>query len=257
MGAKQVAAVLALFALLFAGRASAREHRYEDLYTWAQGVQWVATQPDRKYVEAFIQVRSHDKAVPVERITLLIHARRGDIAVPVSAGGVLVLPIDGDLIAENPRIEFTARVGVAVSVRVSAPPSRVFDYRLLQDMVAEYYRLVGRQNFLPAQFKSAHVRGLALAGTDGLTAGSSCGLVPRRRDAALVIPYDEHLPGDCRIELSRMPASIHIASQPKLGSRVGSPAISGLALASPALIASSLSGRMSALPATTPPTSTR
>lgn len=195
----------------FTGVLQAREHHYEDLYAWAQGVQWVNARPDRRYVEAFIQVRSRKADVPVGTIRLSIHASGGDIVVPLSSSGVLDLPINGALVEENPLIEFSGKAAVSVTVRVSAPARQSFDYALVRDMVAEYYKTVNQQNFLPDQFKSTHVRGLALRGAeDGLQVQSGCGLKVERHKEAVVIDYDEHAPADCKVTLSRQPAAMEL-----------------------------------------------
>jgi len=199
--------MLVLFA--FTSGLQAKERHYAQLYSWAQGVQWVNARPDRQYVEAFIQVRSHERNIPIEKVRLVIHASGGDRMVALPASGVLTLPIDGDLITEDPVVEFSSRVGVTVVIRASAPPRQDFDYGLIGAMVREYTETVSRQNFLPDQFQSVHVRGLALRG-DGIAVHSSCGVVARKRGDALVIDYDPQLPADCKVELSRMPDSMEL-----------------------------------------------
>jgi hypothetical protein len=100
-------------------------------------------------------------------------------------------------------------VGVAVVIRASAPPRQVFDYGLVDDMVREYTETVSRQDFLPDQFQSVHVRGLALRG-DGIVVRSACGVVAKKRDDAWIIGYGQKFPADCKIELSRVPDAMEL-----------------------------------------------
>lgn len=206
---KKYAGLLMLVFVAFTSGLQARERHYVQLYRWAQGVQWVNARPDRQYVNAFIQVRSHERNIPIERVRLVVHAAKGDRVVALPASGVLVLPIDGDLITENPVVEFSSRVGVAVVIHASASPRKDFDYGLVDDMVKEYTETVSRQDFLPDQFQSVHVRGLAVRGED-IVVRSACGVVAKKRDDAWIIDYGQKLPADCKVELSRVPDSMEL-----------------------------------------------
>ncbi|HEX7339997.1 MAG TPA: hypothetical protein VF271_08710 [Rhodanobacteraceae bacterium] len=197
---------------LFAGNLQAKDHHYADLYNWAQGVQWINSRPDGQYVHADIHVRSRKRDVPVSSIKLLIHAKTGDIVVPVSASGELYLPINGALITGNPTIEFTHRVGVSVEVVASAKPRLAFDYGLIRAMVGEYTRDVSHQDFLPDEFKYVHVRGLALAGLKSRSqVEADCDLNVGKHHGVIVIDYDKQVPAGCHVTLAQQPASMQLA----------------------------------------------
>lgn len=195
-----------------AASASAERH-YADIYTWAQGVAWVNAQPGPGYVKASIMANSTDKNVPVEQIQFLIHDSHGDMAVPIAADGRLTVPINGDLITDNPVVEFTQHVKLSVSIVSTAPAQQTFDYGLLLAMADNYFDVVGRQDFLPSQFKYLHVKGLAIEPMNGesLEVATTCGLRIKRDGTSYILPYDKDTDRNCHISLSRMPKSLTLS----------------------------------------------
>ncbi|AIF46117.1 hypothetical protein HY57_02035 [Dyella japonica A8] len=174
---------------------------------------WVNAQPGPGYIKASIMANSADKSVPVEQIRFVIHASHGDMAVPIEADGRLTVPINGDLITNNPVVEFTQHVKLSVSIVSSAPAQQSFDYGLLLTMADNYFDVVSRQDFLPSEFKYLRVKGLAIEPMSGeaLDVVSTCGLRIKRDGTNYILPYDKDTDRGCHIALSRMPKSLTLS----------------------------------------------
>jgi Protein of unknown function (DUF2987) len=138
--------LLVLLSALFAGSAMAADYR--DFY---KPLEAMSKLDGLRYMKPRVRVSSKLDGVRPESIRITIHAKAGDLVVPVDAEGQILFPITQALYDENPPSETNqpkGTVSLNVSFDVNAPPQQNFDYALLTDMLADYREGVSRQGML-------------------------------------------------------------------------------------------------------------
>ena len=128
--------------------AHASTSEYRDLY---KSLEPLSRLQGLRYVAADARLSSNDAAVAPETIRLTIHARGGDIVVPVDADGHFQFPITQALYDENPPVETNQpekSLKMQAKIDVSAPAQQTFDYALLAAMDADYREAVSRQSLM-------------------------------------------------------------------------------------------------------------
>lgn len=169
------------------------------------------------YFKAEARLESNDPAVPLDKVTLVVRSRNGDIPVPVDPQGVTRFPVRADLLAENPPVITNVGPGLLafeVGVRVEAPLQQRFKYALLVAMQDEAEAMIAKQGLMARMFLP-DFEGLAIGFGKGVAASATVeaadGPVTYAADAEGVvrIPYKRAWrKEDPTIQLSAMPLGI-------------------------------------------------
>ena len=173
------------------------------------------------YLHGNAKIGSMSAGVRPSDIVLTIHARSGDIALRGGPDGLIEIPIDAALRAENPEIEFNqpkGTVALSPAIRVSAPPRTQFSYRLYWDMAGQYLDWQNQRLGLFQRFHAPKPASLIIAfSTDAsATIDLPNGPLTMTADAQhrIRIPQkDEWRKTDPQIQLSAMPESILLEAE--------------------------------------------
>jgi len=193
-----------------------RDIPYERLH---RALTTVTPLPDARYVRIRQRVAVPDTEMAFADLRIVIAAASGDIEVPITPGGDLDFPISDALLKENPPVRVNApegKLSISVQLDAAAPPAQRFPYAMLEELTAEYGRLVKLQGLM-ARMAAPKPVGLEVRFPPGPSAsaivrGTATTTIMADSDGRLVIPSNRKWRAEgAEIELSRMPEAIGLA----------------------------------------------
>jgi hypothetical protein len=175
--------------------------------------------PEARYVQIRQRVAVTDTEMTLADLRIVIAAASGDIEVPITPDGALDFPISDALLKENPPVRVNApegKLSISLQLDAAAPPAQRFPYAMLEELTAEYGRLVKRQGLM-ARMAAPKPVGLEVRFPPGEPAsatvrGNETTTIVADSDGRLVIPSNRKWRAEgAEIELSRMPEALSLA----------------------------------------------
>ena len=196
-----------LAALAAASGARAAEIEYAVVYRALGAAREIAAYPKLVAVQ---RIESKRTGIPPRAISIAIHARAGEIPVPVAADGTIALPIDDALLAENPVVETNQPPGsltLTVSVELPRPAVPVLACAAVEAALVEADALLASQR---ARTRVRGVEFLFARDTGGVTlrGDGERTLVPDRHGRVIVMRDPDLRERYSEIELSAPPLRI-------------------------------------------------
>jgi len=161
-------------------------------------------------LKAVPRIESKLDGIPPERIRLTIHARAGDIHVPVARDGAIDFPLRDDLLAENPPVETNQPKGslsLSTTVELRLADATEIPARELEAALAEADRFLARQPLEGGQTKVRGVEFVFAHGAGGVTVRGSTErlLVPDASGRVVLMRNHELADGDALVAFATRP----------------------------------------------------
>jgi hypothetical protein len=173
-----------------------------------------------KYVKPEIKVDPKAPGVKPQDVVFTIEAKAGAIKVSPGADGLIELPLNDKLCAENPNYVTNQPAGtlnLGISIDPAIPPVRTFDYRLLESLRAEYKEAIARQNLMyrliaPSSKGYEIVFEAGKGGSAEIRLPSGPRKLTANEKGIVRIPFDDAwVAANPAIELSEVPKKIGLA----------------------------------------------